>query len=607
MDSGKIVDSTLITSRKQEVTAYLLLILTSIIWGGTWPLGRWLVSEEVGGATIPPFMIAIIRYFLAVICFILILKFKEGRLNWQFAKEHWKILALMGMLSVTIYQTGYLVGELLTSASDASIMVATNAIWVVILSSAFLKTERFAWNKMIGSLLAFIAVIIVVGFSPNVDVSNRILGDIMVLLGAFGYATYTVLSRFFFSKTSENTESYQPSSLWLMTWVSMFGFLITTPIAFVLSPEFLIPTTYLTIPPRVWIGISYLAFISTIGAYTFYLEGVKRLSASRAAIFQTLVPLFGVLFSAIFLQELFDILVYPFALVCVILGIILVNLNSHKTVSKEYPWFKGMNFIVTGGSSGIGLAISKLLSKEDARVIAVSYNEEEFMLAKTELGEYQKNVEFFRCDITNSEDRQSLIEKLKPYSQSLAGLINVAGITTYGPFFKTPPQAIDRMLNINFTGTILFIREIFPLILENSISTIKYLGFVSSTSGGAPFVYIGGYPGTKAGVEMFLRSLRLEMPEDVKIVTIRPGPVSTNLYNNAVIAPGSNITALFKFEKKMFISPEEVAIPLIQAIKKRKQGIIYPNFTTKLLVKLMSGRFLGKAITKRAAMYMMEE
>ena len=209
-------------------------------------------------------------------------------------------------------------------------MVATNAVWVIIISSAFLKTEQFAWKKMVGSLLAFTAVVIVVGFSPNVNVENRILGDVMILLAAFAYATYTVISRFFLNNTLENPESYQPSSIWIMTWVSLFGFLITTPIALIISPEFLIPAAYLSIPPRIWIGISYLAFISTIGAYTFYLEGVKRLNASRAAIFQALVPLFGVLFSALFLQEEFDVIVYPFALLLVVLGITLVNLKKSK-------------------------------------------------------------------------------------------------------------------------------------------------------------------------------------------------------------------------------------------------------------------------------------
>lgn len=324
-------------TRKQEFVAYLLLLATMIIWGGTWPLGRWLVSEEVGGETIPPLMIVVIRYFLALMCFIFILKYKEGTLNWDFVKENWKILTLMAVLSVLLYQTGYLLGELFTAASDASIMVATHAIWVVILSRLFLKTEKITLKKASGTLLAFIAVILVVGFSPNINVLNRILGDLLILLAALVYAIYIVVSRYFMNKTQANPGSYQPSSLWIMTWVSFFGFITTTPVALLFSPEFLNPLEYINVPPRIWMGIFYLAFLSTVGAYTFYLEGVKRLNASRAAIFQTLVPLFGVILSAIFLQEQFDLLVYPFSLLLVILGIILVNFKTspNKNNSKR--------------------------------------------------------------------------------------------------------------------------------------------------------------------------------------------------------------------------------------------------------------------------------
>ena len=321
-----------IHKRKKEIIAYLLLLLTMIIWGGTWPLGKWLVS---GGATIPLLIIAVIRYFLALICFFPILKYKEGTLNLKFAKENWKILVLMGFLSVTIYQVGYLFGEFFTGASDASIMVATNAIWVVILSSIFIKTENFNWKKILGTLLAFIAVVIVVGFSPNKEVLNRFLGDFLILVAALAYAIYTVTSRFFLNKTQKSPESHQPSSLWIITWVSFFGFLTTTPIALLLNPEYLNPIEYLNVPPRIWIGISYLAFISTIGAYTFYLEGVKRFGASRAAIFQTLVPLFGVIFSALFLREEFDVFIYPVALLLVILGISFVNLKSTRNEKIE--------------------------------------------------------------------------------------------------------------------------------------------------------------------------------------------------------------------------------------------------------------------------------
>jgi drug/metabolite transporter (DMT)-like permease len=315
--------------RKYEIVAYLLLIITMVIWGGTWPIGKWIV-DPLYGPTIPPFMIATIRYFLAVVCFFIILIIKERTLNWQFAKKNWKILLLMGLLSITIYQMGYLIGEIFTAASDASIMVATNAIWVVILSSFFLKTEFLNWKKILGTLLAFVAVIIVVGFSPNVQVSDRLFGDALILIAALAYASYTVLSRHFMNKVNENPKLDKPSSLWIITWVSFFGFLITAPLALIISPEYLNPVQYLTIPPRLWIGIIYLAFLSTIGAYTFYLEGVKRLSASRAAIFQTSVPLFGVVFSAIFLGEQFDVFIYPLSLSLVVLGITLVNLKSSK-------------------------------------------------------------------------------------------------------------------------------------------------------------------------------------------------------------------------------------------------------------------------------------
>jgi drug/metabolite transporter (DMT)-like permease len=328
----------MIDEKRNRIFAYILLILTALIWGGTWPLGRWLVSEDVGGETIPPMMIAVIRYFLAVVCFFIILKYKEGTLHFQFARNHWKILTFMGLTSVLIYQIGYLFGEMFTAASDASILVATNAIWVIIIASVFLD-KKFEKKRFIGTVLAFISVFLVVGFSPNVDVPNRILGDILILMAAFGYASYTVASKHFMNTAQADKESYQPTSLWIITWVSFFGLLLITPISLIISPEYINPVTYLSVPTRIWLGISYLAFISTIGGYTFYLEGVKRLDASKAAIFQTLVPLFGVILSALFLKEQFDVFVYPISLLLVISGITLVNyegaIKNKKNDNKE--------------------------------------------------------------------------------------------------------------------------------------------------------------------------------------------------------------------------------------------------------------------------------
>ncbi|UCE12575.1 MAG: DMT family transporter [Candidatus Heimdallarchaeota archaeon] len=309
--------------RKYEIGAYLLLFATALIWAGTWPLGRWLVSEEVGGETIPPMVIATLRYFLVIPCFYPMLKIKEGTINISFVRTHWKIFVFMGITSVTIYQAGYLIGEYFTSSSDAVVIVSSHPTLVLIFSSLMLKMENLNRMRIFGTLLSFTGILLIFQFSPNVDVPNRILGDFLIFLGAVFYAIYIVISRFFINECE--TGSYQPSSLYIITWVSFFGFLTTIPVTLVINPEYINPILYFQVPERVWFGVAYLAFISTVLGYWFYLEGVKRLSASRAAIFQNLVPIFGVILSVILLDEIFDPIIHSTSILLIIIGISLVN------------------------------------------------------------------------------------------------------------------------------------------------------------------------------------------------------------------------------------------------------------------------------------------
>lgn len=303
--------------------AYIMLIITALIWAGTWPLGRWLVSEEVGGETIPPMMIATIRYFLVIWSFFLILKWREGTLNFKFAKEHYKVLTFMGVMSVTIYQAGYLIGEYFTAASDASIIVSCQPMIVIFISTILLKMEKISLRKMLGAVIALTGILLIFGFSPNLNVPDRILGDFLILIAAISYSVYIVTSRHFLNDCK--TGSYQPSSLYIITWVSFFGFLTTYPVALFLNPEYINLVLYFQVPERVWLGIVYLAFISTVAGYWLYLEGVKRLSASRAAIFQNIVPVFGVILSALFLGEIIDPLIHGSSMILIIAGITLVQ------------------------------------------------------------------------------------------------------------------------------------------------------------------------------------------------------------------------------------------------------------------------------------------
>jgi drug/metabolite transporter (DMT)-like permease len=311
------------SERKSEFTAYILLIMTALIWGGTWPLGRWLVSEEVGGATVPPMIITLLRYFLVIWPFLLILNFKEGSLNFKFARTHWKALGFMGFISVTVHQATTLFGQIFTAASDASILLSVNPIMVVIISCLVVKIEKINRNIVLGTTLAFVGILLVIGLTPNIISEDRFLGNLLIIIAALSYAVYTVASKIFLE-----THKDQITSLYLITWVSLYGLITTIPVTMILNPEYINPVLFFQIPGRVWWGVSYLVIFSTLIGYWFFIEGVKRLTAVRAAIFQNMVPIFGVSLSAILLKEIVDPLAHVLATILIIIGVSLVNRKS---------------------------------------------------------------------------------------------------------------------------------------------------------------------------------------------------------------------------------------------------------------------------------------
>lgn len=310
-----------------EYFSYVLLLITVTFWGLAWPVGRVIVSKDFG-KTIPQFMVVTIRYIIFVSLLFIVTRFIEGNNGFPFFKKHWKELSVMGLISVTFYQFGYLYGETYTAASDASLVVATSPIVVLFVAAALIK-EDITPTKIAGSIIAFIGVVIIVGFSPNTDVPNRFLGDGLVLFAAISYGTYTVLLRRIFNKYET-----KPSSFHVLSWLSLMGLIFTLPVAMLTGPAYFTSiSVWLTIPLRIWAGIIYLAVFSSLIAYLTYTEGVKKIGAGRSAIFVNLVPVVGVTASIIFIGEKFDPIVQILSFVLIFTGILLVN-RKPKAVNK---------------------------------------------------------------------------------------------------------------------------------------------------------------------------------------------------------------------------------------------------------------------------------
>ncbi|MHA2339410.1 MAG: DMT family transporter [Candidatus Hodarchaeales archaeon] len=310
---------------RYEYYIYILLFLTMIIWGGTWPVGRWLVTDTAG-PTIPQLMISSIRYVIVTVIFLFLLLLKEKSIHLEFLKKNFIEIFFMGLFLIPIYQIGYVYGNTFTSASDASVIFSTSPLWVVIIGFLFFK-YKISLKILIGPLLGILGVGLIANFSPDNNVENKILGDLLIIIAAIAYAFYTIL----LNKTLKKSHPQPPSTLVILTWVFVVGTFLLVPFSIFLSPEYLGIESYLIIPERIWYGIIYLAVFATVWGFLLYAEAVNRLNATRVIVFLNLIPIFGILLSSLWLGEKLDILVHTISLVIILLGVAIVNTKSKNS------------------------------------------------------------------------------------------------------------------------------------------------------------------------------------------------------------------------------------------------------------------------------------
>jgi drug/metabolite transporter (DMT)-like permease len=296
-------------------TTYLKLSITMVLWGFAWPVGRLLAED------LPPISVATIRYAIVVPVFFLILRLRERSV--MIPRAWVSTFVVLGWLNTTLYQAFFLFGVRYAAASDDSLVIGIGPVLIAVLASLTLK-EQLTKFKILGLLTGLAGVATISLLSPNVNVSNRPLGITLVFGGATSYAVYTVLLRRFINENNAKPSGPKPSPLAIITWISFFGWLFLIPFSLIEAPW-----NY-TWEAQSWAGILYLAMLSTVVGYLFYVEAVSRIGASQASIFGNLVPVFGVLSSSILLGEVLSIW-HIASFLLILLGVAMVNRKTRRT------------------------------------------------------------------------------------------------------------------------------------------------------------------------------------------------------------------------------------------------------------------------------------
>lgn len=263
---------------------YLKLVLTMVIWGGTFIAGRVVVQ------TVPPFAAAFCRFAIASLCLLLLTLQFEGKLP-RLNRRQLLAIVLLGMSGVFAYNAFFFLGLQTTPASRAALIIALNPV-AIALGSALFNRESLPPLKILGISLSLVgAAVVIAGGNPLDLLTGGInLGDGFLLGCVLSWSTYTLVGK--------------------RVMATLSPFAATTYACIVGAIALFIPATFQGLlqqwqsySPLAWLGLAYLGCLGTALGFNWYYEGLQAIGSARAGIFINLVPVAAVFLAALLLQE----------------------------------------------------------------------------------------------------------------------------------------------------------------------------------------------------------------------------------------------------------------------------------------------------------------
>jgi len=221
--------------------------------------------------------------------------------------------------------------------------------------------------------------------------------------------------------------------------------------------------------------------------------------------------------------------------------------------------YDGKRAVITGGTSGIGLATAQLLIAQGGRVLVTGRAKAGLASARKELG---NNAIVLESDAASLSDLDRLADHVKSEFETFDLLFVNAGQTGFVPFESMTEALYDQLLTVNAKGAYFAVQKLAPLmtdgsavVLTTSIANMKGLPLASA------------YAASKAALRSMARSLARELlPRGIRVNAVSPGPVDTPIIDKAApkdVADRIKLQLREANPMKRFGRPEEVAKAVI--------------------------------------------
>lgn len=248
-----------------------------------------------------------------------------------------------------------------------------------------------------------------------------------------------------------------------------------------------------------------------------------------------------------------------------------------KTSPKQ---FDGKLAVVTGGSSGIGLALAQQLASAGAKVVILARHADAIEAAcqSIKINNPTSQVEGVVLDVSNADAVKQVFDLIHTKYGVPDLLFNCAGITHPGEFLELSPAIFRSMMEVDYFGTLYCIQAVTPGMAARGSGVIVN---ISSVVGYLNIYGYSAYGAAKFAVSGLTDSLRMELkPKGIQVVLVYPPDTNTPqlAYEQEFKPPVTQMLS----SSGGYMQPETVATEILKGIL-RKRYIILPGFENKLI------------------------